>query len=76
MGAAEVEARVADANTGTVLYDPFPLLCPSVKDHADTCPLTNNGDSIYLDSWHLTRSESLLLARSLAEVIHAAAGRR
>jgi len=75
-GAEEVESRVAAVNPGTVLYDPFPLLCPSVEELTGTCPLTKNGDSIYLDSWHLTRSGSLLLARSLAEAIHAAAGRR
>lgn len=59
--AAEVEARVAAAHPGTFLFDPIPRLCPD-----GSCPLTVDGRSVYLDSTHLTREGSLLLADSLA----------
>jgi hypothetical protein len=72
-GAAEAEEKVVAGNQGVILYDPFPVLCPPVNAHTDTCPLMENGKSIYLDTWHLTRAGALLLTPSLAEAINGVA---
>ncbi len=70
--AARVESRVSAGNAGTILYDPIPLLCP-----AGACPWTTGGRSVYLDSSHLTREGSILLATSLGDAVReAAAGSR
>jgi hypothetical protein len=75
-GAKGVEARVARTNTGTVLFDPFRFLCPISEGGPGACPLEMNGETIYLDSWHLTRSGSLLLTLPFSKAIEDAAGRR
>ena len=66
--AEQVEAAVASANPGTVLYDPIPWLCPSGE-----CPVTIDGASVYQDTWHLARYGSLLLTPSLKDAMQRAA---
>lgn len=65
--AAWAEAAVALANPGTILFDPVSSLCPS-----GSCPLRTKGQSIYLDTLHLTREGSLVLVPSLSEAIRRA----
>lgn len=75
-GAARVEVDVAKANPGVVVFDPFLHLCPETEGISKGCPLTRNGESLYLDSWHLTRAGSLELTSALAEAIQTAADER
>jgi len=54
--AVEAETEVADANPGTVIVDPVPVLCGT-----DTCLSAVDGVLRYQDETHLTVEGSLLL---------------
>jgi peptidoglycan/LPS O-acetylase OafA/YrhL len=59
--AAAVELKVASRHKGTVVFDPMPVLCSD-----GNCPYwTKDGQHVYLDTWHLSRSGAMLLATAL-----------
>ena len=65
--AMQAESRVAYKRTGTELFDPLPTLCPEKK-----CIENLNGESMYLDSYHLSKVGSAQLAPDLAIAIQTA----
>jgi hypothetical protein len=65
--AMQAESRVANRWVGTELFDPLSALCPEEK-----CIRTHNGESVYLDSYHLSKFGSTLLVPGIAEAIQTA----
>lgn len=65
--AMQAEFRIANQQTGTELFDPLSALCPEEK-----CCQNSNGESMYLDSYHLSKVGSLELAPDLAIAIQTA----
>ena len=65
--AMQAESHVADRRMGTELFDPLSALCPEEK-----CIETSNGESMYLDSYHLSKVGSAQLAPDLAIAIQTA----
>jgi peptidoglycan/LPS O-acetylase OafA/YrhL len=65
--AMQAESHVANRWAGTELFDPLSDLCPEEK-----CIETLNGESMYLDSYHLSKFGSTLLVPGIAEAIQTA----
>jgi peptidoglycan/LPS O-acetylase OafA/YrhL len=65
--AMQAESHVADQRTGTELFDPLSALCPEKK-----CIENSIGESMYLDSYHLSKVGSVQLAPDLAKAIQTA----
>ena len=61
------EQAVLEANPGTSIYDPFPVLCGS-----DVCPDVEDGAFLYADPRHLSVAGSLKLADTLGDAVREA----
>lgn len=59
-------AQLASRHTGMVVWDPFPVLCPS-----ETCTAFDNGLPIFFDGDHLSGHGNRMLYPSLVSVLNA-----
>lgn len=60
------EQQVVDANPGTTLFDPFPVLCGP-----EVCPDEADGAYLYADPRHLSVAGSRLLVPELTDAVRA-----
>jgi peptidoglycan/LPS O-acetylase OafA/YrhL len=60
----ELERRIADENSGTIVFDPATVLCDDRR-----CAVARDGIQLYSDRNHLSRSGALLLQDGLREAL-------